>query len=178
MDASPSLLQPAASDAASSAGAVDRARTAVCSIACRTGWRQGVAMKIGIAMFPTDYSITPGELAQAAEERGFESLWFPEHTHIPTSRKSPWPGGPDLPEVVQANARSVHGADRRRDGDEAHQARHRHLPGGRARPDPHRQERRHPRLLSAAAASSSASAADGTPRRWPTTAPPSRRASR
>jgi len=56
-------------------------------------------MKIGIAMFPTDYGILPGELAQAAEERGFESLWFPEHTHIPTSRKSPWPGGPNLPDV-------------------------------------------------------------------------------
>jgi alkanesulfonate monooxygenase SsuD/methylene tetrahydromethanopterin reductase-like flavin-dependent oxidoreductase (luciferase family) len=49
-------------------------------------------MKVGISMFVTDYSITPGELAQAVEERGFESLWFPEHTHIPTSRKSPWGG--------------------------------------------------------------------------------------
>jgi probable F420-dependent oxidoreductase len=37
------------------------------------------------------------ELARAAEERGFESLWLPEHTHIPTSRRSPWPGGPVLP---------------------------------------------------------------------------------
>ena len=58
-------------------------------------------MKIGIAMFPTDYSITPSELAQAVEERGFELLWFPEHTHIPTSRKSPWPGGPNLPDVYK-----------------------------------------------------------------------------
>src|SRR6478736_3017361 len=58
-------------------------------------------MKIGIAMFPTDYSITPSELAKAVEERGFESLWFPEHTHIPTSRKSPWPGGPNLPDVYK-----------------------------------------------------------------------------
>jgi probable F420-dependent oxidoreductase len=58
-------------------------------------------MKIGIAMFPTDYSITPAELGQAAEERGFESLWFPEHTHIPTSRLSPWPGGPNLPDVYK-----------------------------------------------------------------------------
>jgi len=48
-------------------------------------------------MFPTDYAIRPDELARAAEERGFESLWFPEHTHIPTSRRSPWPGGPTLP---------------------------------------------------------------------------------
>jgi alkanesulfonate monooxygenase SsuD/methylene tetrahydromethanopterin reductase-like flavin-dependent oxidoreductase (luciferase family) len=58
-------------------------------------------MKIGIAMFPTDYSISPSELAQAVEERGFESLWFPEHTHIPTSRKSAWPGGPNLPDVYK-----------------------------------------------------------------------------
>jgi probable F420-dependent oxidoreductase len=58
-------------------------------------------MKIGVSMFVTDYSILPGELAQAAEERGFESLWFPEHTHIPTSRKSPWPGGPNLPDVYK-----------------------------------------------------------------------------
>jgi probable F420-dependent oxidoreductase len=48
-------------------------------------------------MFPTDYAIRPDDLARAAEERGFESLWFPEHTHIPTSRRSPWPGGPNLP---------------------------------------------------------------------------------
>jgi probable F420-dependent oxidoreductase len=58
-------------------------------------------MKIGVSMFVTDYSITPGELAQAVEERGFESLWMPEHTHIPTSRKSPWPGGPNLPDVYK-----------------------------------------------------------------------------
>ena len=58
-------------------------------------------MKIGIAMFVTDYSITPGELAAAAEERGFESLWVPEHTHIPVSRKSPWGGGRELPDVYK-----------------------------------------------------------------------------
>ena len=54
-------------------------------------------MHIGALMFATDYAIRPDELARAAEERGFESLWFPEHTHIPTSRRSPWPGGPTLP---------------------------------------------------------------------------------
>jgi probable F420-dependent oxidoreductase len=53
--------------------------------------------KYGVSMFPTDYAIQPVELAQAAEQRGFESLWFPEHTHIPASRKTPWPGGADLP---------------------------------------------------------------------------------
>jgi probable F420-dependent oxidoreductase len=54
-------------------------------------------MKFGIVMFPTDYSIGPVELARAVEERGFESLLFPEHTHIPTSRRTPWPGGAELP---------------------------------------------------------------------------------
>ncbi len=54
-------------------------------------------MKFGVSMFNTDYSIRIDELARAVEERGFESLWVPEHTHIPKSRKSPWPGGADLP---------------------------------------------------------------------------------
>jgi probable F420-dependent oxidoreductase len=54
-------------------------------------------VKIGVSMFPTRYSIGMVELALAVEERGFESLFVPEHTHIPTSRLSPWPGGADLP---------------------------------------------------------------------------------
>ncbi|MBI1818040.1 MAG: LLM class F420-dependent oxidoreductase [Deltaproteobacteria bacterium] len=54
-------------------------------------------MDFGVLMFATDYAIRPDDLARAAEERGFESLWFPEHTHIPASRRSPWPGGPELP---------------------------------------------------------------------------------
>jgi alkanesulfonate monooxygenase SsuD/methylene tetrahydromethanopterin reductase-like flavin-dependent oxidoreductase (luciferase family) len=48
-------------------------------------------------MFPTDYSIDPVTLAREVETRGFESLFFPEHTHIPTSRRTPWPGGAELP---------------------------------------------------------------------------------
>lgn len=73
-------------------------------------------MDYGVAIFSTDYSITPAELAVAAEERGFESLWFPEHSHIPLSRLSPWPGGGDLPKhyydcmdpmVAMATAASV-----------------------------------------------------------------------
>ena len=55
-------------------------------------------MKFGIAMFPTDYAIPVTELAKAVEDLGFESLLFPEHTHIPVSRRSPWPGGADLPQ--------------------------------------------------------------------------------
>ena len=56
-------------------------------------------MEYGITIFPTDYSISPADLAIAAEERDFESLWVPEHSHIPVSRKSPWPGGPELPKM-------------------------------------------------------------------------------
>jgi probable F420-dependent oxidoreductase len=54
-------------------------------------------MDVGLTMFATDFAIRPDDLARAAEARGFESLWLPEHTHIPVSRKSPWPGGPNLP---------------------------------------------------------------------------------
>ena len=54
-------------------------------------------MKIGAAMFVTDYSMGAAELARALEERGFESFWAPEHSHIPLSRKTPWGGGGDLP---------------------------------------------------------------------------------
>ncbi len=53
--------------------------------------------RFGITMFPTDYSIQPVELARAVEARGFDGLFFPEHTHIPTSRATPFPGGGELP---------------------------------------------------------------------------------
>jgi probable F420-dependent oxidoreductase len=51
----------------------------------------------GLLMFPADYAIAPDLLAKEAEAHGFESLFLPEHTHIPVSRKSPWPGGDELP---------------------------------------------------------------------------------
>ena len=54
-------------------------------------------MHLGIAIFPTEYAISPDELASEVEQRGFESIWFPEHTHIPASRGTPWPGGGELP---------------------------------------------------------------------------------
>ena len=54
-------------------------------------------MKYGVMMFQADYAIRPDELAIEAEQRGFESVFFPEHTHIPASRATPWPGGADLP---------------------------------------------------------------------------------
>ena len=54
-------------------------------------------MLIGVSMFATDYAIQIDDLAREAEARGFESLWVPEHTHIPSSRRTPWPGGAELP---------------------------------------------------------------------------------
>jgi probable F420-dependent oxidoreductase len=55
-------------------------------------------MRVGVVIFPTDLSIRPDTLGRALEERGFESLWVTEHTHIPSSRRTPWPGGPELPD--------------------------------------------------------------------------------
>ena len=134
-------------------------------------------MKFGIAMFPTDYSITPSELGRAVEEHGLESLWFPEHTHIPTSRKSRWPGGPNLPDVYKQTfdpfmALTAAAVATKRiklatgiclvvERDPIHLAKNvatiDHLSGRR--------------FLSA-------SVGDGTPRRWPTTGRSTRRALR
>lgn len=58
-------------------------------------------MKIGIGAFLTDRSIRPDVLARAVEERGFECLLLPEHSHIPTSRESPYPAGGDLPDYYR-----------------------------------------------------------------------------
>ncbi len=54
-------------------------------------------MKYGLCTFPTEYSMHFPALAAAAEERGFESIWVAEHSHIPASRKTPFPGGGELP---------------------------------------------------------------------------------
>lgn len=56
-------------------------------------------MQFGVCYFPTDYGMRPDDLAAAAEERGFESLLFCEHTHIPLSRQTPYPGGGELPRM-------------------------------------------------------------------------------
>ena len=56
-------------------------------------------MQYGICFFPTDSAIPPADLARAAEERGFESMWVAEHSHIPCSRRTPWPGGGELPKM-------------------------------------------------------------------------------
>src|SRR5215472_15650647 len=55
------------------------------------------AMQFGASIFFTDYSITPAALAVAMEERGFDSLWAAEHSHIPVPRRTPAPGGGELP---------------------------------------------------------------------------------
>jgi probable F420-dependent oxidoreductase len=54
-------------------------------------------MKFGASMFFTDYSMTPAELARALEDRGFDIVWAPEHSHIPSSRKTPFVLGGELP---------------------------------------------------------------------------------
>src|ERR1700682_172821 len=53
-------------------------------------------MEFGASIFFTDYSISPAELAVALEERGLDSLWAAEHSHIPASRRTPTPGGGEL----------------------------------------------------------------------------------
>jgi probable F420-dependent oxidoreductase len=65
--------------------------------AIKSANKESKTMKIGVYMFSTDYSIGIVELARALEERGYAALYVPEHTHIPTSRRSPWPGGGELP---------------------------------------------------------------------------------
>jgi probable F420-dependent oxidoreductase len=54
-------------------------------------------MKFGVAMFPADFAMNVVDFGRAAEERGFESVFLPEHTHIPASRETPWPQGGELP---------------------------------------------------------------------------------
>jgi probable F420-dependent oxidoreductase len=54
-------------------------------------------MHFGASMFFTDYSMAPAALGNALEERGFESVWAAEHSHIPLSRRTPFAGGGDLP---------------------------------------------------------------------------------
>lgn len=55
-------------------------------------------MQVGIVMFPADHAMAPDKFAKEVEDRGFDAIAFPEHTHIPVSRKTPFPGGTPLPE--------------------------------------------------------------------------------
>ena len=61
----------------------------------------GHLVQLGLLIFPTDLGIQPIELAREAEARGFGSLWFPEHSHIPSSRETPWGGRPGAPPLPQ-----------------------------------------------------------------------------
>ena len=131
-------------------------------------------MHFGASMFFTDYSMTSVELAQALEARGFESVWAPEHSHIPTSRRSPFPGGGDLPKqyydvmdpfVTLTAAAMATKALKIGTGVCLINQR-----------DPIQTAKRWPRSTRyRAAASCSASASAGMPRRWKTTAPTSPR---
>jgi probable F420-dependent oxidoreductase len=58
-------------------------------------------MDIGVTLFVTDQSIRPDVLAREVEDRGLESIWYPEHTHIPVSRRTPYPGGGELPKMYR-----------------------------------------------------------------------------
>jgi len=60
--------------------------------------QKGSTMKIGVFFFSTAYAMPIDELARELDERSFESLFLPEHTHIPTCRRSPWAGGDELPQ--------------------------------------------------------------------------------
>ena len=119
-----------------------------------------------------DRPVHPTRTAWRAEleDRGFESLWVTEHTHIPTSRRTPWPGGPRAARGVPPHARPVRRPDGGGDGHRAAQARHRHLARRPARPDRARQDGRLARPPLRTGGCCSASASAGTRTRWSTTA--------
>ena len=105
------------------------------------GYRTRV--RYGITMFATDLSMSVPELARAAEERGLHSLYVPEHTHIPTSRRTPPPtGDAELREEYKRTLDPFVALAGRGGGDRADPPRHRDLPGRAARADRHRQGRR------------------------------------
>ncbi len=104
-------------------------------------------MRNGVVLFSSDRGITPAELARAAEERGFDTIYVPEHTHIPVRRDAAHPtGGEDLPDdrylrtldpwVSLATAAAVTSRIR---------LVHRGRAAGGVRPDHARQDDRHPR---------------------------------
>ena len=64
-------------------------------------------MEFGLVIFPTDETISPIELVVAAETHGFEFLWFPEHSHIPISRETPWGGVKGMPELPEEYKRTL-----------------------------------------------------------------------
>ncbi len=99
-------------------------------------------MEFGASIFFTDYSISPAELAVALEERGFDSLWAAEHSHIPVPRRTPAPGGGELPKRYYDVMDPFVTLTRCGGGHQAAQGRDRRLSGDPARHDPDRQARR------------------------------------
>ena len=97
----------------------------------------GARVRFGLMNFPTDYGIAPAELGRAAEDAGFEALFFAEHTHIPVSRETPYAGGGELPESTGTRTTRSWRWRRSPQAHGAAAARHRHLPDHRARPDHH-----------------------------------------
>ncbi len=97
---------------------------------------QETPMKFGASMFFTDYSMTPAALARALEDRGFDILWAPEHSHIPLSRKTPFVVRRRAAETLLRRDGPVRDADRGGDGDDDAEGRHRRLPDRAARSDP------------------------------------------
>src|SRR6185436_15582190 len=87
---------PSSSASSTRSGGRPRSRPSS-SRRAHTSIHGGPVMDIGLCIFATDYAIRIDELARAAEDRGYESLFVPEHTHIPTSRRTPFPGGGELP---------------------------------------------------------------------------------
>ena len=134
-------------------------------------------MKFGVGYFPTDEGVDPATLARMAEERGFESLFFTDHTHIPASRETPYPAGGELPpeysriyDPFVALMAAAAATERLKLGTGD-------LPRDRARPDRHREGRSRASTGSPAGGCCSASAPAGTARRCATTAPTRRGAS-
>ena len=99
-------------------------------------------MKFGLYLVPTDAYPPITDLARAIEERGFDSIWVPEHSHIPTTGSTPYPGrGPvtrDFARTLDPFVALTAAATRHHET----QARHRHLSADSARHDPHREDRR------------------------------------
>ena len=103
----------------------------------RDHYTRGV--EFGIGYFATHDGVGPGALARLVEERGHESLFFPEHTHIPASRETPYPAGGELPRKYFHSYDLFVALTRGRGRDLEAARRQRHLPGHRARPDHDRQ---------------------------------------
>ena len=119
-------------------------------------------MEFGASIFFTDYSMAPVELARALEARGFESLWAPEHSHIPVPRKTPFPRGGELPkqyyDVMDPFVMLRRGGGRHDDAE----GRHRRVPRRRSAIRSRRRSWSPRSIRSRAGASCSASAAAGT----------------